>query len=184
MKEISNDVLRNLWAKYMPKCKYYTTENWEIYSYTKKWWFNKRIPVYDKYKLYNVIWIWGKKMLWHRVILMNYIEQPKDKPDCNHINWNKLDNRLKNLERCTKSHNMLEAQRLWLKPTTKLYQFTKSWEFVKMWNSINEAAKEYGAGIFNTVRHGIRPWNQKRHKTAKWFVWNTEPIFPTSLVND
>lgn len=184
MKEISNETWLNLWVKYLPRFKYYTTEEWKIYSYTKKKWYRELNPFYDKSKLYCVITVWWSKILFHRVILMNYIDQPKNKPHCNHINWNKLDNRLENLERCDRSHNISEAQRLWLKPTTKIYQFTKSWELVKMWDSISEAAKEYGVCIFNTVRHGIRPWNKKRYKTAKWFVWNTEPHFPTSLVND
>ena len=184
MKEISNEVLLKLWIKYMPRDKYYTTEDGRIFSYTKKWWFKERKPVYDRFKLYNVVWIWGKKMLWHRVILMNYIDQPEDKPHCNHINWNKLDNRLENLERCDRSYNILEAQRLGLKPTKKIYQFTKSWRFIKEWSSINEAAKEYWECIKNTVRRWPREKNKKRYKTSKWFVRNTEPTFPESLVND
>lgn len=184
MKKISNEVLLKLGVKYLPRFSYYTTEDGRIFCYTNKNGFKERKPVYDHHKLYNVIDLWGKKVLWHRVILMNYIEQPEDKPHCNHINWDKLDNRLENLERCDRSHNIREAQRLWLKPTIKLYQFTKSWELVKIWNSINEAAKEYWECIKNTVRYWPREKNKKRYKTSKWFVRNTEPTFPTSLVND
>ena len=184
MKEVSNETWIKLWVKYIPKPKYFTTEDWKIYRYTKKIWYKEIHPFYDKYKLYNVISIWWKNCLLHRVILMNYIDQPEDKPHCNHINWNKLDNRLENLERCDRSHNIREAQRLWLKPTTKLYQFTKAWELVKIWDSISEAAAEYWECIFNTVRHWPREKNKKRYKTSKWFVWNTEPVFPSSLVND
>lgn len=184
MKEVSNETWLKLWVKHLPRFKYYTTEEWKIYSYTKRTWYRELTPFYDKSKLYCVITVWWSKILFHRVILMNYIEQPEDKPHCNHINWNKLDNRLENLERCDRSHNIREAQRLWLKPTTKLYQFTKTWELVKIRNSIEEASKEYGVCIKNTVRHWLREWNKRRYKTSKWFVWNTENCFPTSLVND
>ena len=184
MKEITNETWLKLWLKKLPKCRYYTTEDWKILRYSKKHWYTERKPIYDPYKLYNVITIRDKNVLWHRIILSNYVEQPEDKPHCNHINWNKLDNRLENLERCDRSHNIREAQRLWLKPTTKLYQFTKTWELVKIWNSISEAAAEYWSWVCNTVRHGIRPWGRKRYKTAKWFVWNTENCFPSSLTND
>lgn len=184
MKEISNEVWLKLWVKYIPRFKYFTTEDWMIYSYTKKTGYRKLNPLYDQYKLYNVISIWGKKMLFHRVILMNYIEQPKNKPHCNHINWDKTDNRLENLERCDRSYNITEAQRLWLKPTTKLYQFTKSWELVKVWNSIKEATRQYWACIANTVRCWPRESGEKRYKTSKWYIWSTDPVFPSSLVND
>ena len=184
MKEITDETWMKLGLKLLPHCKYYTTEDGKIFRYSKKNWYKERKPIYDPYKLYNVITIRNKNILWHRIILMNYIEQPKDKPHCNHINWNKLDNRLENLERCDRSHNILEAQRLWLKPTIKIYQFTKSGELVREWDSISDAAREYWMWVKNTIRHWPRPWNRKRYKTAKWFVWNTEPTFPESLVND
>lgn len=179
MKEISDNTWRNLWVKYKPRFKYFTTENWNIYCYTKKSWYRELHPFYDKYKLYNVLTVWGKKMLWHRVILMNYIEQPEDKPHCNHINWNKLDNRLENLERCDRSHNISEAQRLWLKPTKKLYQFSLDWKLIKVWNSIREASRECWMWIGNALRYKK---NWVRYTTQNWYRWNTENKFPPSRI--
>jgi len=174
MKEVSEEVLRKLWVKYTPRFKYYTTEEWKIFSCTNKW-FKEITPVYDPHKLYNVLAIWWKKMLWHRVILMNYVDQPEDKPDCNHINWNKLDNRLENLEWCTKSHNILEAQRLWLKPTCKLYQFTTDGKLVKVWNSINEAVRYYWSWVWNAFRFNS---SGVKYTTQNWFRWSKENKFP------
>jgi hypothetical protein len=179
MKEVDKEVLIKLWVKYLPRFKYFTEEDWKIFSYTKKRWFREIKPIYDRFKLYNVVSIWGKKILWHRLILMNYVEQPEGKPDCNHINWNKLDNRLENLEWCTKSHNTREAQRLWLKPTKKYYQFTEDWNLVKVWNSKKEAAIELWYSVLNANRY--KP-NWVMYTRAKWYRWNTENKFPEPVI--
>ena len=179
MKEVSNEVLAKLWISRKPRFRYFTTEEWKVFSYTNRNWFRELHPFYDKRKLYNVITIWGKKVLLHRLILMNYVKQPPTMLDCNHKNWIKTDNRLENLERCTESYNILEAQRLWLKPTKKLYQFELDWELVKVWNSINEASKEYGVWLLNTVRY--KP-NWIMYTTYKWYRWSKENKFPESKI--
>ena len=179
MKELQLKTLQKLWIKYKPRFKYFTTEDWKIFCYTERSWFRERKPVYDKYKLYNVVWIWGKKILRHRVIISNYIEQPEWKTDVNHKDWNKLNNRLDNLERCTKSHNILEAQRLWLKPTKKLYQFSLDWKLVRVFDSIGQAIKKYWSWVCNALR--FKP-NGVKYTTQLWYRRNTENYFPEKKI--
>ena len=61
------------------------------------------------YKQINLGWT-GEKMdirLVHRLIAQSFIPNPKNKSDVNHINGNKLDNRVENLEWTTRSENTI-----------------------------------------------------------------------------
>lgn len=51
----------------------------------------------------------GKTFLIHRVVADSFIPNPDEKPYVNHINGNKKDNRVENLEWVTNSENMIHA---------------------------------------------------------------------------
>jgi len=66
-----------------------------------------------------------KRISIHRLVAKLFIPNPENKPDVNHKNGIKTDNRAENLEWVTKSENMIHAVILGLHNHTKLFDKTE-----------------------------------------------------------
>lgn len=142
---------------------------------------------------YMYVWLrldWkSKKHLIHRLVATAFIENPENKPEINHINWIKTDNRVENLEWCTRWENELHSYRVlwkqcyikkhnpkymlwktWIlnKKSKVILQFDKQNKFIKEWNSIMDIERELWIKNYNISWCCV--W--RRHfNTAGGFIW-------------
>ena len=88
----------------------------------------------------------GKHYSIHRLVAVTFIPNPMQLPQINHINENKSDNRVENLEWCDIDYNVNYGtcrERAMKKHRKPVLQFTLDGKFVKEWNAARTAEKTF-----------------------------------------
>lgn len=114
----------------------------------------------------------SRTMRVHRLIANAFIPNPNNYPCVNHIDGNKQNNDISNLEWCTYSYNIKEAHRLGLnhprvKPI-KVKQYDKQGNFIKEWDSIMEVERQLKIRSGNICSCCKK---RKKYKSAGGYIW-------------
>jgi hypothetical protein len=111
----------------------------------------------------------------HRLVAQAFIENPKNKDTVNHINGNKQDNSIENLEWATNAENKKHAFATGLtggehfrnnKRSVKVIQYDKGINLIEVYPSAREAERQ--TGICNT---SIIQCCKSKIKTAGGYIW-------------
>ena len=126
----------------------------------------------DNYRVndngYIRVFIHDKTYALHRLIALTFIQNPNNKQQVNHIDGNKTNNCLDNLEWVTNEENQIHKFKIGLGNnfTRKIGQYSLEGELIKEYKSIVLASKDIGVSK-STISGVLR---QKR-KTAGGFIW-------------
>lgn len=141
----------------------------------KSFWFNKeKILKPNKTKwgyLYVVLCKDGRKKNYnvHRLVANAFLPNIDNLPEVNHIDEDKTNNRVDNLEWCDKTYNIRYSQ------SVEVNQFTKDGRFIRTWDCINEIQNQLG---YNTGH--ICKCCKGKLKSAYGFIWRytDDPLQP------
>lgn len=114
----------------------------------------------------------------HRLVANAFIPNPNNYPQVNHIDGNKLNNCVDNLEWCTNKYNFQHALKLGLfdnrlhkkgfhtKNARAVNQYDLEGNFIKHWDYILDASKE-----LNISHSSIYRCCNKKIKKPKNYIW-------------
>jgi len=131
---------------------------------------NSKGIIMENYKPHHSGYIYlrvdKEKYSLHRLVAFAFLENPLNKPVVNHIDGNKINNAVSNLEWCTFSENSFHSHKTELIKTykRKIGQYTIDGELVKEYSSIVEAMNE-------TNVTGIKSVLYKKQNTSGGFIW-------------
>ena len=121
---------------------------------------------------YLCVNIGGKLRTIHRLVAESFIENPNNLSQVNHIDGNKRNNTVENLEWCSPSENLNHAYKIGLKVATsnhlkkRTLQFDLDRNLIKEWECTKDIER-----VLNINHSNISACCNGRLKTSGGYVW-------------
>lgn len=113
----------------------------------------------------------AKNVTIHRELAKAFIPNPDNKPQVNHIDGDKQNNKLSNLEWATASENGLHAFRTGLSKPHRPVRKIICTKTGKEYESLKQAANDFGIN-YNTLASMINPNHKNPNKTTLTYAKN------------
>lgn len=191
MEEIRKDVDNYEWM-YQVSNLWRIKSVWRIVMNAGKWEVRQKekilktfITDYHRVKLCKN---WKAKLfLIHRLIALAFLDNPENKECINHKDWDKSNNSLSNIERCTRSENEIHKYRvLWIvhnnnwlwkigilnKNSRVVYQKALDWTIIKKRDCIRDVERILWYQNAAISRCCLK---KKHYNTSHWFLWSFTP---------
>ena len=138
---------------------YYISENGEVFKKLKPYTAQNGYMVFkDKDGIHNQV---------HRMVAMTFIPNPENKPNINHIDGNRQNNNVNNLEWCTQQENIQHMIEVLGKTNKRYFKRCKLYyngKFIKEFEDIKAASK------YASERGAKESMLRKHYKNHGWEI--------------
>jgi hypothetical protein len=107
----------------------------------------------------------------HRIVAEAFIENPNNYTEVNHIDEDKTNNCVENLEWCNREHNIEHSIKSGKFIIKMVSQYDLEGNFIKTYKSVSEAERETGIPRTHICKCVLGRYG---HKTAGGYVWKSD----------
>lgn len=149
--------------------QYQVSNTWKVRS--MKFWKVKELKQKIDHRWYYIVQLCmhskHKDEKVHRLVAKAFITVIEWRNEINHKDWNKLNNNVENLERCTRKENVQHQFKTWLTVIPKWWknwwskkvQCLKEWKLIRVFDCIADVQRERWLKVPNVIRACQKHYN-------------------------